>query len=131
MSHEDEVTCSNCCGGSCVRRRFSAAGFGELLATYLHFADELLGQPAPKLSHAPRSDAMAKLRSTESRDGFHFQIEALQSKCDNLQTQLSLHLAARDHLKSQAERLDTKGPDDGAREALFLLVLLSSKTTSH
>jgi len=54
-------------------RRFSNAGFGELLATYLHFVDELLGQSAPKLSHAPRSDSMAKLRSTESRDGFHFQ----------------------------------------------------------
>ena len=29
--------------------RFSAAGFGGLLANYLKFADELLGQPAPKL----------------------------------------------------------------------------------
>ena len=53
-------------------RRFSAAGSGEPLATYLHLAGELLGQAAPRLRHAPRRDAMTALCSTESRDGFHF-----------------------------------------------------------
>jgi hypothetical protein len=85
--------------------RFSAAGFGEVLATYLHFAHELLGQPAPKLSHAPRADAMAALRSTESRDSFQFQIEFLNSVCGRLQTELSLMTADRDRFQSEAERL--------------------------
>jgi Uncharacterised nucleotidyltransferase len=81
-------------------RRFSAAGAGEVLATYLHLASELLGQAAPQLSHAPRSDAMAELRSTESRDGFHFQIERLQSTCDGLLTHSSF-------LQSECARLST------------------------
>jgi len=85
--------------------RFSATGFGEVLATYLCFADELLGQPAPKLSHAPRKDAMAELRSTESRNGFQFQIEVLKKNCDTLQTALSLTIAERDRFQSEAERL--------------------------
>lgn len=71
-------------------RRFSAAGAGDVLATYLHLASELLGQPAPRLSHAPRSDALTELRNTESRDGFHFQIERLQVTCDRLLTHSSL-----------------------------------------
>lgn len=78
-------------------RRFSAAGFGEVLATYLHLASELLGQRAPRLSHAPRQDALAELRNTESRDGFHFQIERLQTTCDRLLTHSS-------HLQSELER---------------------------
>lgn len=85
--------------------RFSAAGFGEVLSTYLCFAEELLGQPAPKLSHSPRKDAMAELRGTESRNGFQFQIEFLKKACDTLQTALSLTIAERDRLQSEAERL--------------------------
>jgi hypothetical protein len=77
-------------------RRFSAAGFGEVLATYLHLASELLGQSAPRLSHAPRQGALADLRNTESRDGFHFQIERLQTTCDRLLTHSS-------HLQSELE----------------------------
>jgi hypothetical protein len=81
-------------------RRFSAADAGEVLATYLHLASELLGQPAPQLSHAPRRGAMTDLRSTESRDGFHFQIERLQSTCDGLLTHSSF-------LQSECDRLST------------------------
>jgi hypothetical protein len=33
--------------------RFCRMGFGEALATYLKFAEVLLGQPAPQLRHAP------------------------------------------------------------------------------
>ncbi len=80
--------------------RFSAAGFGELLATYLFFADALLGQPAPKLSHAPRADAMAELRNTESRDGFAFQIDQLKSAYDNAVTAYSLAAADRDRIQA-------------------------------
>ena len=112
-------------------RRFSDAGFGELLATYLHFADELLGQSAPKLSHAPRSDAMAKLRSTESRDGFHFQIEVLKRSRDYLQTQLSLHMADRDYIKTEAERLSTELENANRARAELertLAAILSSRT---
>jgi hypothetical protein len=43
-------------------RRFSGADFGQVLATYLKFAEELFGQSAPALSHAPRAGAMADLR---------------------------------------------------------------------
>ncbi len=85
--------------------RFSAAGFGEVLSTYLCFADELLGQPAPKLSHSPRKDAMAELRSTESRNSFHLQIELLKKSRDQLQTALSLMIAERDRFQCEAERL--------------------------
>jgi Uncharacterised nucleotidyltransferase len=88
--------------------RFSAVDLGELLATYLHFAAELLGQPAPKLRHAPRSDAMAELRNTESRNSFHFQIDFLKSARDNLQTDLSRTMADRDRFQSEAERLRTE-----------------------
>src|SRR5262249_26485339 len=43
-------------------RRFGAAGVGDVLATYLHFAEVLLGQAAPRLSHTPRANALAQLR---------------------------------------------------------------------
>jgi putative nucleotidyltransferase-like protein len=43
-------------------RRFGNAGLGPVLATYLHFAEVLLGQPMPPLNHAPRPDALAELR---------------------------------------------------------------------
>jgi hypothetical protein len=88
-------------------RRFSAADAGEVLATYLHLAGELLGQAAPQLSHAPRQDAMAELRSTESRNGFHFQIERLQSTCDGLLTHSSFLHSERDRLQSECNRLLT------------------------
>jgi hypothetical protein len=43
-------------------RRFGAAGVGDVLATYLHFAEVLLGQSAPHLSGASRANAVAQLR---------------------------------------------------------------------
>jgi hypothetical protein len=43
-------------------RRFSDAGLGPMLATYLHFAEVFFGQAMPRLSHAPRTGAVAKLR---------------------------------------------------------------------
>jgi len=88
--------------------RFAAAGFGEMLATYLDFGDALFGQPAPKLSHAPRRDAMAELRRTESRDSFHFEIERLKATRDWLQTELSHMTAGRDHFQCEAERLEAE-----------------------
>ena len=42
--------------------RFCGAGSGIVLATYLEFGSELLGQPAPKLTHAPRKRALAAFR---------------------------------------------------------------------
>ena len=44
-------------------RRFGSVGSGPVLATYLQFAEVLLGQAAPPaLSHGPRSRAMADFR---------------------------------------------------------------------
>jgi Uncharacterised nucleotidyltransferase len=43
-------------------RRFSGAHLGHVLATYLRFAEEFFGQSAPRLSHAPRADAITELR---------------------------------------------------------------------
>lgn len=88
-------------------RRFSAAGEGEVLATYLHLIGELLGQAAPQLSHAPRSDAMSALRSTESRDGFHFQIERLQVTCDRLLTHSSFLQSELENTKSALAAIST------------------------
>jgi hypothetical protein len=42
--------------------RFCKVGKQAVLATYLEFARELLGQPAPDLSHAPRTRAMTDFR---------------------------------------------------------------------
>ena len=84
-------------------RRFSDAGFGEVLATYLSFADLLFAQPAPALRHAPRQNALTELRETESRDSFHFQIERLKSYQDTLQTELSHMTAARDRLQAEKD----------------------------
>ena len=84
--------------------RFCAAGFGEALATYLHFAEALFGQPMPKLTHAPRPGALAELRSVESRDSFHAQIEWLKECHDVLQTELSRVMLERDRLQVEAER---------------------------
>jgi hypothetical protein len=39
--------------------RFCSVGKGAVLATYLEFAEVLLGQTTPSLSHAPRTDALA------------------------------------------------------------------------
>jgi hypothetical protein len=89
-----------------VDHRFSAAGHGEVLATYLDFAHELFGQPAPKLSDAPRRDAMAKLREMESRNSFQVQIEHLKGVYERLQTSLSGMTVLRDHFQSEAERLE-------------------------
>jgi Uncharacterised nucleotidyltransferase len=38
--------------------RFCRMELGEMLATYLNFAEVLLGQPAPRLRHAPRAGAI-------------------------------------------------------------------------
>jgi hypothetical protein len=111
--------------------RFWSAGFGELLATYLHRAAELLGQPVPKLRHAPRSDAMAELRNTESRNGFHFQIDALNRKCDHLEKNLSRTMIDRDRFQTEAERLRTELENTNrARGELerHLTAILSSRT---
>ena len=97
-------------------RRFSAADAGEVLATYLHLAGELLGQAAPRLSHAPRKDAMTELRATESRDGFHFQIERLQSTCDGLLTHSSFLHSERDRLLAHSGFLESEL--ENARSAL-------------
>jgi Uncharacterised nucleotidyltransferase len=88
--------------------RFSAGGLGELLATYLHCAAKLVGQPAPNLRHAPRRGAIAELRNTESRDGFHFQIDFLKMSRDNLQTELSRTMSDRDRFQSEVGRLRTE-----------------------
>jgi hypothetical protein len=88
-------------------RRFSAADAGEALATYLHWVSELLGQAAPQLSQAPRSDAMTEMRSTESRDGFHFHIARLQTTCDGLLTHSSFLQSERDRLLTEGDRLLT------------------------
>jgi hypothetical protein len=42
--------------------RFCKVGKGAVLATYLKFAEELLGQPMPALSHAPRTRVMTDFR---------------------------------------------------------------------
>ena len=87
-------------------RRFSAAGFGQVLATYLGYSEELFGRPAPKLSHAPRVNAMEDVRRRESRDGFHSQIELLKERCDRLVTDLSHMTVSRDHYRTLAENLE-------------------------
>ena len=81
---------------------------GSYLPPIFKFSNELLGQPAPRLSHAPRSDAMAALRETESRDGFHFQIDDLKSAHDYLQSLLSQTMANRDRLRSEVEQLNSE-----------------------
>ena len=43
-------------------RRFCDANVGQVLATYLRFAEEFFGQSAPQLSRAPRADAVGGLR---------------------------------------------------------------------
>ena len=101
-------------------RRFSAADAGEVLATYLHLASELLGQAAPLLSHAPRRDAIAELRSTESRNGFHFQIERLQSTCDGLLTHSSFLQSERDRLLAHSNLLQSEL--ENARSALAAIL---------
>lgn len=87
-------------------RRFSAAGLGEVLATYLGFAEELLGRPAPKLTHAPRANAMEDMRGAESRDGFHVQIETLKGMCNRLLTELSHMTVSRNHYRELAGNLE-------------------------
>jgi hypothetical protein len=87
-------------------RRFSAAGLGQVLATYLGFSEELFGRPAPKLSHAPRANAMEDMRRAESRDGFHAQIEILRATCDRLVTDISHMTVSRDHYRTLAENLE-------------------------
>jgi len=101
-------------------RRFSAADAGEVLATYLHLASELLGQAAPQLSHPPRTDAMTELRSTESRDGFHFQIERLQSTCDGLLTHSSFLQSECDRLLAHSNLLQSEL--ENARSALAAIL---------
>ena len=58
---------------------------------------------------------MTELRSTESRDGFHFHIERLQSTCDGLLTHSSFLQSDRDRLQthsgllqSECDRLSTQ-----------------------
>ena len=86
--------------------RFSAAGLGQMLATYLGFSEELFGRPAPKLSHAPRANAMEDISRAESRDGFHAQIEILRATRDRLVTDVSHMTVSRDHYRTLAENLE-------------------------
>lgn len=50
-----------------VDRRFTVAGFGDLLATYLSLAEILFGQPAPKLSGHPQARFFEAFRSAVER----------------------------------------------------------------
>jgi hypothetical protein len=43
-------------------RRFSLAGFGRVLATYLCYDELLFGQPMPAIASAPRARAVERLR---------------------------------------------------------------------
>jgi hypothetical protein len=45
-----------------IDRRFCSVGMGQVLATYLEFAQSLFGQPMPPLSHAPRAGALTGFR---------------------------------------------------------------------
>jgi Uncharacterised nucleotidyltransferase len=92
---------------SALDSRFAAAGLGEVLAAYLHFAEALFGQSVPGLSHTPPPDALAQLRHVESRDSFQVQIENLKSLVDGLQSELSRTMTARDWLQVETEGLRT------------------------
>ena len=98
-----------------------------MLATYLYFSDELLGQPAPKLRHTPRKDAMAELRSVESRDSFQFKIESLKTTCDN-QTVLSLMTADRDRLQTELDNV-TRARANMERKLAHILTSRSWRLT--
>ncbi len=97
-------------------RRFSAAGHGEVLATYLMFAEMLLGQAAPKLGCSPAKDAMEKLREQESRDSFHSQIERLQEVYETLQNALSDTIASRNHFQTHAAQLSASLQNESGQE---------------
>lgn len=86
-----------------IDQRFSAAGFGEVLATYLDFAEKLFGQTAPKLRHAPNEDAMEDMCRLEMRDGFHVQIERLKDGSDRLQTELSQTLVKLERMTADRD----------------------------
>jgi hypothetical protein len=45
-----------------VNGKFDNAGMGHVLATYLHYAEVLLGQPMPAIESAPRTQAIGRLR---------------------------------------------------------------------
>jgi hypothetical protein len=49
--------------------RFASAGYGHVLATYLHYAEMLFGQKMPKLRVAPRKNALKHLQDTIDRPG--------------------------------------------------------------
>ena len=54
--HESEIDWSE------LDHRFSAGGFGQVLATYLKFAEVFFGQAAPQLSNMPRKMALERIR---------------------------------------------------------------------
>ena len=81
--------------------RFATAGLGQVLGTFLHFAEVLFGQPAPALSHVAASSDLAELRRVQSRDGFQAQIESLQVLTDTLQSRLSRTMMERDQLQNE------------------------------
>ena len=99
-----------------------------MLATYLHFSDELPGQLAPKLSHMPRKDAMAELRSVKSRDSFQFKIKSLKATCDNLHTALSLMTADRDRSQTELDNV-TRARANMERELAHILTSRSCRLT--
>ncbi|MDP1866510.1 MAG: nucleotidyltransferase family protein [Bradyrhizobium sp.] len=69
--------------------RFCSVGKGAVLATYLEFAEVLLGQPAPDLSHTARPRALADFRR-------RIDLPALRALAD-LRMQVDDVLARRDH----------------------------------
>lgn len=85
-----------------IDHRLNKLNFGQGLATFLLFADQLFGQKAPTLTHSAKPDAIADLRATESRD--HFQAWAMSMKKiqDSLQSQLSLMTAERNNLQAES-----------------------------
>lgn len=98
-------------------RRFAAAGFGEALATYLHFGEVFFGQPASPMSHAPAAGALAELRRVQSRDSFQVQIEGLKELVDAKQNELSRTIVTRDHWRVENEQLKAQRADLEAKHA--------------
>jgi hypothetical protein len=79
--------------------RFSAGGFGQVLATYLKFAEVFFGQASPQLSNMPRKLALERFRvfvewpDRARRRAVYLRLrkenQTLRSQSDVLQQQLA------------------------------------------
>lgn len=88
-----------------IDRRFSAAGLGTVLATYLQVLESIFEQRIPKLSAMPNDEALKAIKHRETRSGFEVFFKHLTSELGVIRSELATMRIDRDYFRDERTKL--------------------------